>query len=280
MRTLFKVILSAAAASALFSCGRNGTREDNAPQENASAELRDTCVSFSADSCDTFGKWLSSRLKTDFIDKDFYDAAGERQSNFSISFTIDEDGDMKNIYIKGTDSTDISGLSPVQKFLVATLENAPKWHPAVSGGVKVSTPMTVEVRMMPYDLAYETIYSRVGSRRMPYEEGRTYNMVSSIFRYGTHNNFMKWVSENLEYPEEAKADKIGGRVYVSGFIDADGRYRGLEIQQGPSCTDNEYLEKAALDALAATPPADPYYENGMPVTDTIYFVVPIVFKAD
>ena len=40
------------------------------------------------------------------------------------------------------------------------------------------------------------------------------------------------------------------------------------------------LEKAALDALASTPPADPYYENGMPVTDTIFFVVPIVFQAD
>ena len=63
-------------------------------------------------------------------------------------------GDMKNIYIKGTDSTDISGFSPVQKFLIATLKDAPEWNPAVSGGVKVSTPMTVEVRMMPYDLAY------------------------------------------------------------------------------------------------------------------------------
>lgn len=280
MRTLFKVILSAAAAVGLFSCGRNGGREANTPQANASPELRDTCVSFSADSCDTFGKWLSSRLKTDFTEEDFYDAAGERQSNFSISFTIDKDGNMKNIYIKGTDSTDLSGFSPVQKFLIATLEDAPEWNPAVSGGVKVSTPMTVEVRMMPYDRAYETLYSRVDSRRMPYEEGRTYNMVSSIFRYGTHNNFMKWVSDNLEYPEEAKADKIGGRVYVSGFIDADGRYRGLEIQQGPSSSDNEYLEKAALDALASTPPADPYYENGMPVTDTIFFVVPIVFQAD
>ena len=280
MRTLFKVILSAAAAVALFSCGRNGGREANAPQASASPELRDTCVSFSADSCDTFGKWLSSRLKTDFTEEDFYDAAGERQSNFSISFTIDKDGDMKNIYIKGTDSTDISGFSPVQKFIIATLEDAPGWNPAVSGGVKVSTPMTVEVRMMPYDLAYETIYSRVDSRRMPYEEGRTYNMVSSIFRYGTHNNFMQWVVENLEYPEEAKADKIGGKVYVSGFIDSDGRHRGLEIQQGPSSTDNEYLEKAALDAIASMPPEDPYYENGMPVTDTIYFMVPIVFQAD
>ena len=75
MRTLFKVILSAAAAIALFSCGRNGGREAIAPQESAAPELRDTCVSFSADSCDTFGKWLSSRLKTDFTEEDFYDAA-------------------------------------------------------------------------------------------------------------------------------------------------------------------------------------------------------------
>ena len=135
MRTLFKVILSAAAAVALFSCGRNGGREAIAPQESAAPELRDTCVSFSADSCDTFGKWLSSRLKTDFTDVEAatsailaYDAAGERQSDFSISFTIDEDGDMKNIYIKGTDSTDISGFSPVQKFLIATLKDAPEWN--------------------------------------------------------------------------------------------------------------------------------------------------------
>ena len=41
MRTLFKVILSAAAAVALFSCGRNGGREANTPQASASPELRD-----------------------------------------------------------------------------------------------------------------------------------------------------------------------------------------------------------------------------------------------
>ena len=68
------------------------------------------------------------------------------------------------------------------------------------------------------------------------------------------------------------------RICLSLLRNKSGRMEDKYIQQFEEIVIR--LEKAALDALASTPPTDPYYENGMPVTDTIFFVVPIVFQAD
>lgn len=68
------------------------------------------------------------------------------------------------------------------------------------------------------------------------------------------------------------------RICLSLLRNKSGKMEDKYIQQFEEIVIR--LEKAALDALASTPPADPYYENGMPVTDTIFFVVPIVFQAD
>lgn len=277
MRKATKSILAIAAASSLIACGQ--VRGKSQPE--ASAEiLRDTCVTFSSGS--TFGKWLSDKiLEHPFSEEDFYDASGERQSDFDLSFTIDENGDISGIRIKHTDSTDTSGYSNVQKYLISLLEDAPAWNPAVSEGVRTSTPMSLNVRIMPYEKAYETIYSRFDTsskRQIPYKEGQNYVMVSSLFRYGTHNDMMRWISENIKYPEEARKKKIEGKVYVCGLLDSLGRLRDLKTMDAPGFSDNALLADSALKTLAAMPQQDPYYENGHPMEIT--FAIPLVFKAE
>lgn len=282
MRTIEHIFMFFYVAASLISCGnRKGqTAEDNTSSA-ASETLRDTCVTFTADGSSTFGKWLSDKLlENPLTDADFITASGEYLYQFDISFVIDENGDMTGIYIKGTDSTDTSGYSNVQKYLISLLQDAPAWSPAVVGGVETSTPMSIIVHMMPYEKAKQTIYDRQSEkgRQIPYIEGQNYVMVGSIFRHGKSNNVMDWLANNIKYPEDAKDQKLEGKVLVYGKVDTLGHWRDLGIFKEPGATDNELLKETALKAIASMPPQDPYYENGHPIEISV--ALPVFFKAE
>lgn len=187
---------------------------------------------------------------------------------------------MTNIYIKGTGSTDTSGYSNVQKYLISLLNDAPAWSPAVVGGDKVSTPMSIDVLIMPYEKAKQTIYDRQSEngRQIPYVEGQNYVHIGSIFRHGTSNNIMDWLANNIKYPEKAKDQKLEGKVIVYGKVDTLGRWRDLSVFKAPDATDNELLKETALKAIASMPPQDPCYENGHPIEISV--ALPVVFKAE
>lgn len=282
MKTIAHIIMFFSVTASLISCGNSERQTAEGNTSSASSNtLRDTCVTFIADGSSTFGKWLSDKLLVHpFTDADFGTASGEYLDHFNISFIIGENGDMTNIYIKGTDSTDTSGYSNVQKYLISLLEDAPTWSPAIVGGYKVSTPMSIDVLIMPYVKAKEIIYERQSKngRQIPYVEGQNYVKVGSIFRHGTSNNIMDWLANNIKYPEEAKNQKLEGRVTVYGKVDTLGCWRDLGIFKAPGTTDNEILKETALKTIASMPPQDPYYENGHPIE--IAVALPVVFKAE
>lgn len=269
-------------AVSLISCGnRKGQTAEGDTSSAVSETLRDTCVTFTAEGRSTFGKWLSDKLLGHpFTEADFGTASGEYLNHFNISFMIDENGDMTGIYIKGTDSTDTSGYSNVQKYLISLLQDAPAWSPAVVGGSKISTPMSIHVHIMPYEKAKQTIYGRQreNGRQIPYVEGQNYVMVGSIFRHGTSNNVMDWLANNIKYPEDAKEQKLEGKVTVYGKVDTLGHWRDLGILKESGSTDNELLKETALKAIASMPPQDPFYENGRPVEISV--ALPVFFKAE
>ncbi len=83
----------------------------------------------------------------------------------------------------------------------------------------------------------------------------------------------KFINENLEYPAEAKKNKIKGKVHIKFTIDKDGSLKDFHVlnknKLGYGC------EEAAIEVLKKMPKWKPGRQNGEAVA--VYFVLPIRF---
>ncbi len=82
---------------------------------------------------------------------------------------------------------------------------------------------------------------------------------------------MESILKNIKYPEDAKKDKIEGKVLVRAFINENGVVTNVKIEEG----NNKLLIDAALNAVKATK-FTPGELKGKKVQAEV--VVPIVFK--
>ena len=84
----------------------------------------------------------------------------------------------------------------------------------------------------------------------------------------------KYISENMQYPDSAKAHNIEGRVVVKFVVDVDGSITDCKIMKGidKDCDDE------ALRVVRAMPRWKPGTIDGKPVK--VFFTLPIVFKLD
>lgn len=82
----------------------------------------------------------------------------------------------------------------------------------------------------------------------------------------------KYLTENLYYPDSARAHNIEGRVLVKFVVNEDGHISECSIPKPV----NSYLDEEALRVIGKMPPWKPGKQDGKPVR--VYFTAPIVFK--
>lgn len=93
------------------------------------------------------------------------------------------------------------------------------------------------------------------------------------FRGGDMNEFAKWVNENLAYPDEAKKNKIQGRVSLQFTVNTDGTLTDARVLKGAA----PVLDAEALRAVNSCPPDwTPGMQNGKPVPVKVMF--PVIFQ--
>jgi len=88
----------------------------------------------------------------------------------------------------------------------------------------------------------------------------------------TYAALMKWVGDNITYPDEAKKNGTQGRVMVRFIIDELGNVSNPEVVSGV----DPVLDKAALDVVAKFPQWSPGMQGGKAVKT--YFTIPIAFR--
>ena len=83
---------------------------------------------------------------------------------------------------------------------------------------------------------------------------------------------MKYLAENIKYPEQAKSEGIQGRVFVRFVIEADGSVTNAQVLRGigGGC------DEEALRVVNAMPNWTPGKQQGKPVR--VQFNLPITFK--
>jgi TonB family protein len=89
---------------------------------------------------------------------------------------------------------------------------------------------------------------------------------------GGENELMKWLMENIRYPEDEAKSGIQGRVIVRFVINDDGRVSDGEIVRSLSPA----FDQEALRVVQAMPEWIPGKQNGKAVN--VSYTVPILFK--
>lgn len=83
---------------------------------------------------------------------------------------------------------------------------------------------------------------------------------------------MKWLSNNIRYPEAAQQNDIQGRVVVKFVVEKDGSIGHAEILRGV----DKDLDREALRVVKKMPKWQPGKNNGQAVRS--YFNLPVTFK--
>ena len=91
------------------------------------------------------------------------------------------------------------------------------------------------------------------------------------FQGGDANDFSRWISQHLDYPEIAKANGVQGRVMVQFTVQKDGSVGNVKLLRGVDPS----LDKEALRVVALSPKWEPGRQRDRSVNVTYQF--PVIF---
>ena len=83
---------------------------------------------------------------------------------------------------------------------------------------------------------------------------------------------MKWLSNNIRYPEAAAQNDIQGRVIVKFVVEKDGSIGTVTVLKGV----DKDLDKEAIRVVKKMPKWQPGKNNGVAVR--CYYNLPVTFK--
>ena len=106
-------------------------------------------------------------------------------------------------------------------------------------------------------------------------DSEAFDVVEKMPEYpGGIEAFMKFLSENIHYPESASKAGIQGRVLVNFIVEKDGSISNIHVIQNV----NEYLDAEAIRVVGAMPKWTPGMYDGKAVR--VKYTVPISFRLD
>ena len=83
---------------------------------------------------------------------------------------------------------------------------------------------------------------------------------------------MKFIAENLKYPEEALRNNLEGRVMLRFVVSAEGSVKRIEVMRSV----HPVLDEEAIRVINLLPDWKPGRQNGKPVP--VWFSVPVYFQ--
>ena len=89
---------------------------------------------------------------------------------------------------------------------------------------------------------------------------------------GGEKALLKYIAENVDYPQEAKEKDIEGSVYIKFVVNSEGKVQDVETLRGV----DPLLDQEAIKVIESLPDFKPGREDGKPVN--VSMQVPIMFK--
>lgn len=105
------------------------------------------------------------------------------------------------------------------------------------------------------------------------DEPLNFRIVSQLPEFpGGLSEYVKWLTKNLKYPEEARRQHLQGKVMVSFVINRDGSLTDIKVEKGV----HPLLDNEALRVMKTMPKWKPGIQDDKPCRTL--FAVPIIFK--
>ena len=213
-------------------------------------------------------EWLSRNIK--------YPVMAEEngiQGRVVATFVVERDGSITNVKIvKSVESS-------LDNEAVRVLMSMPKWIPGKQSGQDVRVRYTVPVT---FRLVEEKKTGRdslvVNELVVPAvpeggAEAKMYDVVEQMPQFpGGPAELMKFLGQNVRYPEEAHKNNIQGRVIVTFIVEKDGSISQAHVAKSV----DPLLDAEALRVVNSMPNWIPGRQNGEPVR--VKYTVPITFK--
>ena len=204
-------------------------------------------------------KFLSANMKYPAEAKE-----KKQEGRVIVQFIVEKDGSITNAKV-------VRGVSPLlDQEALRVVGIMPKWNPATQRGQAVRVQYTLPVMFSLNGKIDEMQQHQVNMK--PNEKG-IYNIVEEPASFpGGMANCLKFLSENVKYPEDCKKEGIQGRVIAQFIIDKDGSVKDVKIVRGvhPS------LDKEAIRVIEAMQKWTPGKVKGEPVK--CQYTLPIAFK--
>ena len=135
-------------------------------------------------------------------------------------------------------------------------------------GCKPATEKAVDQEEIPFEYSGED-----KSAPMDADTDQVFQVVEVAPEFpGGMEALIKYLSENIKYPEQAKKDTIQGKVYISFVVEKDGSVADAKVLRGigGGC------DEEALRVVNAMPKWTPGKQRNTPVR--VQFNLPIAFK--
>jgi TonB family protein len=106
------------------------------------------------------------------------------------------------------------------------------------------------------------------------EPTRTYPEDFPTFQGKSSDSFTDWVIKNIRYPDEAKKNKIQGRVSVNLIIEGDGSVNNVTCIGLPNAVLKDAVIKAVQNSPKWDPAKNPAFKKPMPLLINLKFELP------
>ena len=135
--------------------------------------------------------------------------------------------------------------------------------------MKTRKNVSLKVALMMLVLLFSFMTSTAQTKKNDME----YCIVEMMPQYpGGLAAMLKYIRENIKYPEQAMKERIQGRVTVSFIIEKDGSISDVR----PILSVHPLLNKEAVRMVKSMPKWSPGKNNGKPVR--VRFNLPVMFK--
>ncbi len=194
------------------------------------------------------------------------------QGNVICSYIIEKDGSVSDIQV-------VRSIDPaLDEEAKRVLMNLPKFTPGRHKGKEVRVKCSVPVRFTLSGNHSDNAPTPPSTTQKP-ERNADPNFVYDTAEYmpqfpGGELSLIKWVSENIKYPENAKKNGIQGRVPCKFIVNADGSVSDVQIVRPVE----PELDAEAIRVLQTLPKFTPGTIDGKAVR--VRYSVPVRFKFD
>lgn len=186
-----------------------------------------------------------------------------------------EDGSYVKCETSDSDVLDPNTGEPLKKMTITThkADGSPANHMSLHWEIQGDTTLyTAE----PFSITEESLGILLGGLSAQEDapsNDTVFNIVDEMPVFpGGEQAMMKYIAENIKFPQEAKDKEIAGRVFLAFVVEKDGSVSNVEVKRGigGGCDDE------AVRVVKAMPKWKPGKQKGEPVR--VSYMLPVNFK--